>query len=322
MLYAEIENLLIEEYENCYLNKWVIDCGRNVITKIIAFNLFCEIHFENIKKIDLKEIIKIIEVRVKEIVDSDPELDIIDKSKYIFNTDFPYLWKTCKTELDYVNKISTVIVLDIFKTEIILSWEAKSLKRNFYQLLNRESIEEIITDFKEYQKKSGSRIGFYGENKARWFVLSSDLDNIIMENEENDELATQIRNLLGLLTEEKYLVEIQYKPDTANPGHVPTLFHTSPNYNHVFFPRNNVDGWGITLNLKNLKAGCKESIQKRLSLPEFNHRSLGKCLLKPKIKSREWEEYLEHRIEDFKNWANESDEILLDLKYFLSKWRK
>ena len=167
MLYIEIEKFLAEEYWNCSLSKWIIDCGGDIVTKTIAFNLFCEIHFENFKKDYFKEIMKILENRVKEIMDSEPDLDIIDKTKYIFNTDFPYLWKTCKTTLDYKDKISTIRPIDDLKTDTIKSSrKGESFKRSSYQLLNRESIEEIIREYKESQKKIDSETSLNGDNQA------------------------------------------------------------------------------------------------------------------------------------------------------------
>lgn len=317
MLYRDIVELLAEEYGDSSLNKWITDCGRDIITKIVAFNLFCEIHFENLQRDDLKENIKILEEHIRARRNLDPNLDIIECTKCLINSNFPHLWESRETELDHIDRISTVIPAEILK-QSISPFNGKSIKRTNYQLFHRESVKRLIEEFKRIQEKNGDKIRFHGRYNIVWFTLSSDLDDVINGREESSELASQIMNLLGLLVEEIYLVEIQYKPYPANPGHVPTVFHSD--FKAVFLPHYSDNGWGITLDLEDLKAGCKESVQKGSLWPMFDYRLLGMTSLRPKIQPEEWERYLKRRIEDFKNWASEREEILTDLEYFLDKW--
>ena len=151
MLYREIEDFLKTEFRQCFLNKWVVDCGGDNATKIIAFNFFCEMHFENISRKYLKEIVKILENRILETFTSKSKLDIIDKTKDILDTNFPHLWKARKTKLDYNSNLSTIMIIDDIRSYAInkTAQYGTNYKKKSYQLVDEKTIKETISKFKE-----------------------------------------------------------------------------------------------------------------------------------------------------------------------------
>jgi hypothetical protein len=311
MLYQQIEGHIRKIYSTSSLDDWIVDCGKSIYTKIIAFNLFCEFHYETLPALSLLDCAIHLENKLQNV---DRKIDPIDRIKGLVSIDFPYWWDSKETNFSGISKITRIIEVDRLK-KIISNIKGTSFSRTTYFIDDAE-VERLIEEFK-YYLSSGFKIELTGYNGLVWFSPSSEIKSCTISTGTKVDLASIVRDLLGLDYRLCYLIQLEFEPDLDNLGIKPTVFHSD--FRYVWLPISNFGGWGITLNLGNLKKGVRESIRKKSLWPDCDFLPLGNC--NSNIRLGGLDDYYKERVIEFKTWANGDTDILADIEHFFNKWK-
>ena len=297
----------------CFLDDWVIECKEHIYTKIIAFNLFVDIHLGNINEGHLLKNIFEVEKHLATKKSYDP----LDRIKGLYFS------------VDSLNSIETTVQKECKLSRIV---EISTIQTIFGQYTmghnidkagggkDESAIKNLLDEMSSYLSRNENGTPFKipkAPNDIN-LVWVTKFDEIETYRNEGSCFATTLRDLLGLFHfgEKKfYLIKFIFSSESI--PHRPVIFHSG--FVHYWSPAFEKSGWGKTLNLKSFSEGASEAVIINGNWPKITYEQLGHCD-DLDIPIGKWEEYLEKRINDFKLWGEGDSTKEEDIEYFLSKW--
>ncbi|OFX82631.1 MAG: hypothetical protein A2W99_06655 [Bacteroidetes bacterium GWF2_33_16] len=310
MNYQTIENKIRSYYGgSSELDNWVMDCGNHIVTKIVAFNFFSDIHLGTLNDNDLLKSMFNIENHLRT---TDKNIDPLDRIKGVIKPFDPVFWNSPKTQIKSSNKFSTIKTVRNIRRSYNSFFQGENGNRTIgtLEIFNEEEIDKLLSEFKK-ELENGTSVPFKFGNSIIWFANSNELDTL----NKVIPVADEVRNLLGLYIYNEYLIEVRFVHDENKEPHKPTIFHSE--FGSHWKPSYRNDGWGITLNLDNFTDGVRESVLKGGDWPKSSFNKLGTCA--SGIRKVGWDTYYQKRVDEFRSWADKKIAIINDLEYFLSK---
>lgn len=309
MTYQQLETQIRDLLGDCALDEWIIDCGNDVLSKIIAFNSFTDIHLTTLSDEDTLSSFLVVE---KHLRNSDKTISPIDRIKGVVKNTWNEMWNSPLTAIDGVKSFSRIMTADSIKYE-----NAKISGTPFYRSLgaiNDVEVDKYISEFIGYLK-NGIVVPFKCKNEIVWLADTDEIQAFTSFFPSCNEARDIIGLYFGI---NDYLVEFRFQNVNFFEPRKPTVFHSE--FGPHWRPSYSDNGWGITLNLSNHSDGVREAVRKSSDWPsskitDFN--KLGRC--DTEVSYDDWDIYFEKRVKDFRLWANKDSSILNDLIYFLNK---
>ncbi|NVN95996.1 MAG: hypothetical protein HXX18_12010 [Bacteroidetes bacterium] len=309
MTYHQLESEIRNIFGDSALDDWIIDCKVDVRLKIIAFNIFTDIHLATLNDTDF--LVSYIKVE-EHLRNSDITRGPIARINGLINSTWDEMWASTKTEIKHTKSFSRILSSDYIKRENA-NISGALIHRSTAEITDAE-VDKHITEFVTHLK-NGNIIPFKRGNGIIWI---GDTDEIqpITSSFPSSNIA---RDMMGLYYGiNNYLVEFMFKNSSNYELHKPTVFHSE--FGPHWRPANTNNGWGVTLNLQDCSIGVAEAVMKPSDWPRSDKQDFNKLgVCNDEISYERWEDYFEHRINEFKLWVGDNYDILNDLEYFLKK---
>jgi len=306
-----------EKNGKCAIDDFISGTRDSFIKKIVALNFFEEIHFGALGSDKLNECIDEFEEQLEEqFKDQRARHQDVDILNFTIRLNRKTIMSATRSILKPNTRFSTILsVEDISGMLSDYGSRENEDKNNVIRQSNKTHLE-IISEFEDFLKKNSLLIieKYY---QILWVTDSKEIDGI---NE-----ASMIRNLLELYRTGEALVKITFDMSPDFNWHKPTFFHVISGFH--WLPSTLQNGWGITLNLKNLTEGVIETVAVSLTdIPgKFEINWSDTCKIEPLGECKEypyddngWEEYFNRRRTRIIGLCTDND-LRNDLNFFLKK---
>lgn len=159
--------------DNQYLLNWITDCGHNIKTMIISFNIFCEIHYENMPYPEILKNLQIVINTLKNNIDKvDKPLTRIEELK---PNNYNGLWDSRESYMNEIDSLSSIItvkkIIDFYNDKRGKPPDSKEDFNDYSDQITKEYVEY----FKYHVDNNSCDEKFSGNDNIAWFMPSSDL---------------------------------------------------------------------------------------------------------------------------------------------------
>jgi hypothetical protein len=210
MIYQSLEKEFKRIYTDFALENWIIDCGKDVFSKIIAFNFFSELYYANLNGANLRECIEEIEKHLRA---TDRGIDPIDRIRESVKAGFPHFWDSPISLMDRVRSFSRIIPFERIE-EVYYQISGKPYSRitgGVTLVYVNETIDKIVDNMIKLTKSTHL---FTGKNGIVWLASTDEIQVFLDSMSLSFPCSTEVRDLLGLYFRNLFLIEVQFKPDS------------------------------------------------------------------------------------------------------------